>query len=274
MIRKSLSYWYYDRGLRFFAYKMRFAVLGLLFFWFKPKVKFIIFSQGRSGSTLLSDLLDSSPLVKSDGEIFGAGMPIRVRFPKQYMSWRMKSFRSAVYGCKIKVYDLGHQHGMDESQTRKFLRDRFAEGWKIIHLRRSNKLRQALSSLVAETTEEYHSTSDQSVSEREKIYIKVEELPHRLHWLQRYDQLEDEILKGFESFKVSYEQHLLPAENHQALLDSLMAFLNLPPCKAKTSYRRTSADDLKSYIANYDEMVEVLTANNYQEYLSTTPFES
>ncbi|MEQ9187021.1 MAG: hypothetical protein RLP15_04750 [Cryomorphaceae bacterium] len=274
MIKKSLTYWYYDRGLRFYFYKFRFSVLGLLFFWFKPKVKFIIFSQGRSGSTLLSDLLDSSPIVKSDGELFGAGMPIRVRFPKCYMYLRMKSFRSDVYGCKIKVYDLEHQHGMNEDQTRKFLRARFAEGWKIIHLRRSNKLRQALSSLVAETTAEYHATSDKPVSEREKIHVNVEELPHRLYWLNRYDQLENEILKGFEPYKVSYEKHLLPAENHQALLDELMAFLNLPTCKAKTSYRRTSADNLKSYIANYDEMVDVLTANNYQEYLSTTPFES
>ncbi len=194
MIRQKLAYWYYEKGLRFYGYKVRFAVLGLLFFWHQPKVKFILFSQGRSGSTLLSDLLDSSPMIKSDGEVFGAGMPIRVRFPKLYLNLRMKSFRSPVYGCKIKIYDLEHQHGMNEEETKSFLRARFAEGWKIIHLRRTNKLRQALSSLVAEATETYHVAKEDGPSERSKVKVNVDELPHRLHWLKKYDQHEEAAL--------------------------------------------------------------------------------
>jgi len=106
----------------------------------------------------------------------------------------MKSFRSPVYGCKIKIYDLEHQHGMNEEETKSFLRARFAEGWKIIHLRRTNKLRQALSSLVAEATETYHVAKEDGPSERSKVKVNVDELPHRLHWLKKYDQHEEAAL--------------------------------------------------------------------------------
>lgn len=64
--------------------------------------KFILFGRGRTGSTLLTDPLNSSNEVACDKEIFNRP----VAFPQTYLKSREKLFHKPIYGFKLLSYQL------------------------------------------------------------------------------------------------------------------------------------------------------------------------
>lgn len=116
-----------------------------------PYKKFVIFCQGRTGSTLLYSLLNSHQQIHCDEEI----LEDSVFFPFQYVKGRCAKAKKNVYGFRVKIYQLIHnQHQKPE----KFLLNLSKDGWQIIYLKRTNILRQAISRMVAKSKDEWHTT--------------------------------------------------------------------------------------------------------------------
>ena len=71
--------------------------------------KFAIFGQGRTGSTLLVDLLNRHPKIACEEEIFNRRRhPFNGKIWKPY--WFLKgveaNYRDKVFGFKVKIYQL------------------------------------------------------------------------------------------------------------------------------------------------------------------------
>ena len=105
--------------------------------------RFCIFAQGRSGSTLLTTLLDQHPHIKCEGEVLANSVGNAHHFIQgksiQYSSKKL------AWGFKVKHHQLT-KHQKIDPQT--FLKKLSQEGWKVIYLRRENIVLQALSTLI------------------------------------------------------------------------------------------------------------------------------
>lgn len=221
---------------------------------------FIVFAQGRSGSTILVDLINKLPNVHCDGEVLGASLPLRVPFKSAYLSGLRKKHLDKRYGYRIKVYDLTQTQGCSWEENISFLQQLIQPNIKVIHLVRDNKFRQAMSSLVAEARGRYHDFEDRMVPE--KIRVDAASIPERIRLLNFFSAQELELLRNRAVFKVSYEEDLLKEARHQALLDEIAEFINTQRATATSTYKRSTPDALEDVIDNWNEVQDVLEKNN------------
>jgi len=108
----------------------------------RPTTRFVIFAQPRTGSTLLASLLKAHPRIRCDGEILGK----RRLLPGPFVTARSILAEEDVYGFKVMIFQLWNQRIYDVGA---FMRHLYGDGWKILHMRRRNVLRQAISVAVA-----------------------------------------------------------------------------------------------------------------------------
>ena len=124
----------------------------------RGQVRAIIFAQGRTGSTLLENLLASTGHFAAQGEILSCDAH-EVKAPLAYVRAAAKRTAPRNVACHVKVYHLTRDRRRPVDPAR-FLRALHAEGWTIIQLRRRDILRHGLSTLVAEARGDFHRFDD------------------------------------------------------------------------------------------------------------------
>ena len=219
------------------------------------RVSFVIFAQGRTGSTLLASLLNSHEGVHCDNEILG--WP--VRFPDAWVKANRRRHPQSHYGFKVKPYELTVDQRLDPGAWLRRMHDR---GWKVINLSRKNVLRHALSNMVAEHIGGY-TFRGVDPGESAGVTVDVDMLLGAMSVRSEQREVELAALGGVPHVSVCYEDDLLRPERHQATLDRISDALGLPPAKARTEMRRITTDDLRTTIANYDEVVAAVGATRW-----------
>jgi hypothetical protein len=116
-----------------------------------PSLRLVIFGSGRTGSSLLMDLLNSHPEIECEDEIPSH----RVLSARRFLDARAALSRRPVFGFKLKLHHLTTQGITDPAA---FLGRLHAGGCRIVHLTRRDRLRQALSSAVARQRLAQHQT--------------------------------------------------------------------------------------------------------------------
>jgi hypothetical protein len=240
--------------------------LDLLIFWSHyPEKKFFIFGEGRGGSSLLVNLLNSHPDIYCDGEIFNAVSNTKIRFPRLYLKSRKRItrlIRKPVYGFKVKYTQLVIHQGYKKD----FIENLHNSGWKIIYLKRNNYLKATISTILAEKRK-YYQKKGNKVINLEKVSIDVEELYKKTKGRERAAELEKEWLIGCDYCYVNYENDLLNSNMHQDTLDRIFQFLEIPSAQVYTNYRKVSAGDLSRDIKNFDEVKEYFSSSEYAHFL-------
>jgi len=218
------------------------------------RTSFVIFAQGRTGSTLLVDLMNSHKGVHCDGEILGKP----VRFPYAWVDAHRRRWPDRYYGFKVKPYQLSVDQQLD---PRAWLRRMHGHDWKLIHLRRRNALRHALSNIVAEQVGfVFRSTGP---AEPAGLTVDVEMLLGAMSAREEQAEVERAALAELPHVSVCYEDDLLEPDRHQATLDRLSDALGLPHAQARTEVRRITTDDLRTTIANYDEVSSAIRSSRW-----------
>ncbi|MBK8551389.1 MAG: hypothetical protein IPL53_10160 [Ignavibacteria bacterium] len=142
-----------------------------------PENKFVMYTRGRTGSTVLTDLINCHPDIYCDVEIFNfLYSNNKVKYPLLYInscSKRAALYRKKVYGFKVKIGQLMNEHKYADYD--KLLTKLHQEGWKYIYLKRVNFLRHQLSNIVAANTNVYHLKNGEQ-KHKEKILVKCEQL--------------------------------------------------------------------------------------------------
>ena len=211
------------RGLR-----LELKTLIKQFFRNGADTRFLLFGRGRSGTTLLVNLLDEVPGVTCDGEV----LHYPVVHPLSHLRRLARSSRTPVWGCKLLTYQI-----LEVNRTRRPLRlfQRLVdEGVRLIHLERST-FGMTISHCVAEET-----SSFVNFKSDEKRVGGLELDPKKVLWhLKRcllHLEYEREIVAQFDHLELNYEEDLANEENHQRTVDGVCKFLGVDgvPIAART----------------------------------------
>jgi len=245
------------------------AIEAISYFYYfaKPlpsdQIRVLIFGQGRSGSTLLENLICSTGYFRQNGELLSRRRG-EILCPIQYIFGLSKLRAPGNFIFHVKVYQL--------TQTRKrpidpaeFLNILYGAGWKIIYLRRRNKVRQALSNLVANHRGAYHKYTDEV--ERFSIKIDCNNFVHRVNERFRFEGVERAALANINYHGVIYEDDLEKPDAHQKTINRILDYVSLEHREATTRNRKVNTQPLKDLIVNYNEFVDCLTEQGWQNFI-------
>ncbi len=240
-----------------------------------PKNKFMIYAQGRTGSTVLVDLMNSHPDVFTFPEILQGGVVSNVSKPLWWAEGICSLSKKPTTGFKVKVYQIEKNQGHD---PKKVLREFHERGWKIIYLKRANILRHAVSDLRSEKTGHFHNIKESQVGAgqvkqadgkkpRKKVHITWEELKIAMDY--RVECLEKEAvsLEGIPHHTVEYERDLLDQDKQPETLNGVYEFLGVPSHTASTEFKKVTAKDIADDVENFSELEPLLSDSKYASYL-------
>lgn len=230
-------------------------------------VPFCILTTGRSGSELLVHLLDSHPQIRCEGEIL-----IEHRdFPFLFARGRMRAARhrgAEAWGFKINQLFLSERFGgahIRGGLPRLVGRLR-GHGFRFVHVRRRDTLRQALSGLRADLTGVYHllRTDDERIG---AFDVDTGELVRLLHSLRAQDAELTALVETVPHRTLWYEDHLQRPDSQQAAVDELCGWLGLRSAPVVTEFEKLAPASLRDQVKNYDEIVRALGGTPFEELL-------
>lgn len=223
-----------------------------------PRTKFVIFSTGRSGSTLLLTLLNSNNDLFCDGEI----LKHRFLFPFQVVDIHARIPQKSIYGFKLMTHHLKDVQPEAVKDAQAFLQKLVDDGYKIIYLERSNRLNQSLSMMYAILRNNWHKKKGTNASPQ-RMHIDMQDL---MRWLDGFDELnkyEKTLLKSVPHIHLVYERDLEKHENHKNTIREVCDFLEIPLVQPNTNLRKITPKEYEHFIENVNEL---------KQYISTTPY--
>lgn len=223
--------------------------------------KFILFAQGRTGSTLLGDLLRSHSKVYFGDEILSTKVS-SPRWTAERLRWRHA--RHAV-GFHVKIYQLTDDQGVADPGA--WLRGMHSHGWRVISLRRKNLLRHVLSNMTAQAANRYEERAGSTDRVRIRPHVDPGDLVHWMGVRAGVGAREAAALDGIQDLALTYETDLADPASWRDTMQRVFGYLDLPPVEVATTLRKQNPGTLTDLIANYDEVAEAVRGTEYAPYL-------
>lgn len=234
-------------------------------------VKVIIFAQGRTGSTLLESLLCSTGHFSKNGELFDKTQgQSEVLFPIQFVRGLSKWKSTENFIFHTKIYQLT-QNRKRPIEPNFFLEKLYLDGWKIIYLRRNNKVKHVLSNIVVESrgprdqVGTWHKFDDKQ--EKLNVFVDCERLVRKVEKRFRFDAYEREVLANIKYHEVVYEEDLEKSTAHQKTVDSILDYLGLEHREASTKHRKINNMPMAELISNYEEFIDCLKKQGWENFV-------
>lgn len=225
-----------------------------------PKNRFIIFGEGRCGSTALVSRLGSLEGVHCDNEVFAYKVP----FPYAHILERCSRTDDDIYGCKVLAFHIRDKQPIKDRDG--FIKKLHEDGFKIIHLRRENLIHHAMSNIRANQFG-YHQQVAKKRKKTGKVVVDIEEL---LAWMKRTEGLyayEDVLLKDVPHISLTYENNIASEERQQNTMVDVCEFMGIPYSSGKCAYMKISPRSLADSIENYEEIAKALKDTPYAKFL-------
>ena len=232
-------------------------------------VRVVIFAQGRTGSTLLESLLCSTGHFRPHGELLDT-LKGEVLFPIKFLNglskWKPKN--NFIFHVKITQLIKDRKHPVDPTL---FLETLSKDGWKIIYLRRRNKVQHTLSVYFARNRHPryllnaWHKFDDKP--EELNIFVDCPKFKRTTEKLINHDAHEQKVLANIEHHEVIYEDDLEKPESHQKTVDRILEYLSLEQRQASTKHRKVNNQSPKELVSNYEEFVECLSKSGWEKFL-------
>lgn len=229
-----------------------------------PKTcRVVIFGQGRTGSTLLESLLDSTGHFNKNGELLGHN-GVSVRYPYEYISGLSKRRKNSNFVFHLKIYHLTRDRKNKVNPT-KFLNKLQADGWKFIYLQRTNKFKHSLSNLIAIERKGFHKFN--KTKELLEFYININAFKKSIENRISLDQQEQEVLKEIKHFHITYELNLKDNTCHQKTISDILGYLKLSNARVFSNHVRINTYTPSNIIKNWDEVHNMLRVNDWLKHL-------
>lgn len=229
-----------------------------------PENQFIIFAEGRSGSTLLVNLLNSSGQIHCDLEILNRSP---VLFPYLYLKTMAARSTKLVYGFKLLDYQLKKvQHIKNPEELLHKLHDC---GYKFIYLTRRNKLFHALSKINAIQKNKFHHRISDGENSYKRITVDVDQLIKTIDITETNTNLYQTYLAEIPHLSLSYEENLQYEELHQQTADEILNFLELTPSPVSADLIKVMPSNLQEIVENPEEIINAISQTKYACFLET-----
>lgn len=228
--------------------------------------RFVIYSRGRSGSTLLVQLLNAHSSVQCDDEILN--LPVALRDPATYVRDRAHLAHKPVYGFKLLSYQLPKLQNIEDQSA--FLDDMQRDGFAIIYLYRRDLLRHAISNIMARQRGEFHRRADPdgAAKKDKKATIPEDELRRWLDSSRREQDVELGVMDGREATWVCYEDDLERQSAQADTMGRVFSALSVQDEPVASNLVKLTSDQLPSIIENYDELKHVFSDTEYSSFFS------
>jgi LPS sulfotransferase NodH len=261
--------------------------------------KHLIFTNGRSGSNYLVNLLNAHPQVVNYGEVLGFWtLPYQIYKKIAFGKEPGVAYLKYIYNSKIflggaQIYSAWSHLQRKENINFKFPNqiktigvkdfsinfvkqkiENFVweyEDLRVINLYRENSLQRFVSYIMLKKTNiikvDSHKTSNQK---REKIYIDTQEFMEGLEIVDRETEEQLAIAGKIPCdrvFSISYE-NLFSAENNQKCQESILEFLGVEALNLTSNHKKILPVNLADIIENYEEILPKIQASKYEKYLT------
>ncbi len=229
----------------------------------RKKIRFFIFGQSRSGSSLLVDIINSHTDIYCDRELLNRNSikakdkirrSIIERFPYFYIKHQINKQHEKVFGFKL----LYHQFSTYPLVKPKL----FNKEWKIIHIKRKDVFAQTLSGIIAVKTGKYHRYSQDKVDNK-TIYIDPQMVLKKLNYRIETTKCEIELLNGLDYLDVVYENDLADSNSWNESMEGVFKYLGVPPIKVSATTLKTDNRTNEERISNYSEILEYLSNSKF-----------
>jgi len=227
------------------------------------QVRVVLFAQGRTGSTLLEDLICSTGHFKRNGELLNVNKG-EILFPLPFIEGMSKRESDGNFIFHVKLYQLNRDRRRPVDAA-DFINNLYENGWKVIYLHRRNKVKHALSNFIAKERSSFHKTDD--TKENLELHIDTESFVKVVTDRDNFVEAEREILNDKDHLEIVYEEDLEKSANHQATVDKVMDYLDLERREVQTDYKKVIKAPPEELIVNYDELVERIKGNGWGNYL-------
>ncbi len=218
--------------------------------------RFLIYSQPRTGSTWLVDLLNNHPEIQCDGELFSSDWKHSRRvwsrrllrsFPIPYLQLRATLCKAPAYGFKVLHYQACQQKGLLTRLNRR--------GWQIIHLSRVHLWSQAVSDQLAIQTKRYHRTHDDPVHP-DQVRIDPAAILAKIDVLKRQSLAETRALEGIPHLRIEYEKDLVDDSGRDLTLSRIHVMLGVSIKPGSSVLLPTYDRPMGQVVENYEEIVD------------------
>jgi hypothetical protein len=142
-----------------------------------------------------------------------------------------------------------------------------ADGWKFIHLKRTNYLRHKISNLLLSETKITHIKKGEEFQKR-KINVDCEILLKSIEYSEEVERMEEENLKNIPNLKIIYEKDLEDNSVHQETADKIFNYLGLKHYEVTSQFERMTPQNLDQIILNYDEVLRFFKDTKYFQFLN------
>jgi len=230
---------------------------------YHPSKKFVIFSTGRSGSTLLVNMLNTNHQVECAGELLRS----KNVAPRKVIDVSKQLCSKEVFGFKLLTYQL-----LDLQYTitdkKKFLEQLVEDGYKIIYLERKNSLLQAFSVLYAMQRNVWHHKNTETIKHT-KIKLNPNRLADMIHEFEIFKIKEQSLLDGLPYLYLNYEEDLAQTANLKNTVLRLEDYLKLTLQDPLLNLRKVTPKKLSGFLINDQEISKfILSQKKYEQFTS------
>ena len=228
-----------------------------------PEQKFLIFAQGRTGSTLLTSTLNRHPEIRCDDEILDRPKA----FTRRYAENMARAAPTRCYGFHVKIYQLTAWQRVTDVGG--FLREMQDHGWKLLYLWRENALRHVVSNVFAEASGAYHMPKDGGGGAPAKMPLPLDRLEKGIPNRLRLREEERAALNGLDYLDLNYERDLQSPESQPATFARIQDYLGVTQHDLTPKLKKMVDKPLSDLIGNYDEVAGWVAAHpEFASYLS------
>lgn len=219
----------------------------------KNQTKVLIFGQGRSGTTVLEDLLGSTGLLRANGEILtNDRKDYEAPFPHLFMEGLCRLRRTQNQVFHVKIYQLTDER-KNPVKVDEFIRYLVKRGWKIIFLNRKDKVLQELSLHIAIQRGLFHQKLGDNFTLR-PFSVDTEEFCNKVKTRLKYSKQEWNALKGLPFIQVNYEDDLVGVEQQKRTIEKILSFCGLPNRPCNTQLAKVNQAAIQEIVINFQEL--------------------
>lgn len=217
---------------------------------------FVVLFEGRTGSTHLQRLLASHPDVRMQGEIL-----IAPQDPFDQDEVARRAFKPdgkyRAVGFKTKVRDL-----LDPTA---FADTLYEFDVRVIHMERRNLVKLALSSINGARLNEAHGRFYQTPKDEplEPIHVEPERLVRAIRQREGFQAAIRPYVDGLKLRKLHVDYEDLLADQGK-VTDQVLGFLDLDVFPLTSAVQKTTPDNLRSAVLNYDELRAHFAGTEYE----------
>ncbi len=236
--------------------------------------RFLILCRARSGSTLLTQLLNAHPDITCDREVLAR----RVLFPRDHLRRLARKSQSRIYGAKLLSYQMAQVQRFRDPKG--FLRALHRDGLNFIHVERDT-FAQTLSLAMAQSSRVFHQSRTPGTGKAEwqagaapgrgPVELDPADFVRRLSWNSLLLEYERHCLSDLPCLRLRYETDLEDSAAHQATADRIFDWIGARHSTVSGTLRKLLPADPRHIIANYDAVAAAVREAGLDDLLPDGP---